>query len=173
MMARYFAYGSNMNPDRVLERGLVFDHLAGARLDGFRLAFDKTSRQHSGVGHANIVRAPGEVVEGVLYWLAGTAEIGKMDRFESAPVSYSREVIQVRVLAAHLPEEEPDDRKTTDTTDTTEPVLSTWTYFANPAVRRAELVPPRSYLNHLLAGRQFLSDDYYTMLADWPCDEGR
>lgn len=169
-MARYFAYGSNMNPERVLERGLVFDHVAGARLDGFRLAFDKTSSKHTGVGHANVVRAPGEIVEGVLYWLAGTAEIGKMDRFESAPINYSREVVQVRVIAAQLPEKEPGDLKSTQATET---VLSTWTYFANAAVRRADLLPPRSYLNHLLAGRRFLSDDYYSMLADWPCDEGR
>lgn len=166
MVARYFAYGSNMNPERVRERGIDFVHAAGARLEGFSLVFDKTSRKHAGVGHANVVLAPGSMVEGVLYWLRTTEEIGKMDRFESAPVNYSREVIHVCVDAPHLPESHPEPIDG-------HAVITTWTYFANPAVRRPDLLPPRSYLNHLLAGRPFLSDDYYAMLESWPCEESQ
>lgn len=167
MIARYFAYGSNMNPERVRQRGLDIVHLAGARLEGFALAFDKTSSAHPGLGHANLVLAPGRVVEGVLYWLRTPAEIGKMDRFESAPVNYSREVIGVRVS--------PDDGLPggPEPTSGDQALITTWTYFANPAVRQAGLRPPRSYLNHLLAGRPFLSAGYYAMLAAWPCEESR
>ena len=168
MVARYFAYGSNMNPDRVRERGIRFEHAAGARLKDFALVFDKTSRKHAGVGHANVRRAPGAVVEGVLYWLEGPEEIGKMDRFESTPVNYSREVIQVEVQQAHLPAAaEPDLASLAGG----ELLITTWTYFANPAVRQTGLLPPRSYLNHLLAGRPYLSSSYYRMLAAQPCVE--
>jgi len=167
MVARYFAYGSNMNPARVRERGIRFAHASAACLEGFSLVFDKTSRAHEGLGHANVVPVPGQVVEGVLYWLSAPDEIGKMDRFESTPVNYSREVVRVRVDEPHLPENHglpsPDGAA----------MVSTWTYFANPAVRRPDLLPPRSYLEHLLAGRPFLSDRYYEMLATWPCEDDR
>ena len=167
MVARYFAYGSNMNPDRVRERGIVFEHAAAAALEGFTLVFDKTSRAHAGLGHANVVPARGKTVEGVLYWLATGDEIGKMDRFESTPVNYSREVVHVRVAHQHLPSDHPPAPGVEHS------LVTTWTYFANPAVRQPDLRPPRSYLNHLLAGRPFLSEDYYEMLAAWPCEEDR
>ena len=171
MVARYFAYGSNMNPERVRERGIRFDHAAGARLEGFALVFDKTSKKHAGMGHANVQRSPGQVVEGVLYWLETAEEIGKMDRFESTPVNYSREVIHVRVQAAHLPTHAPVGAPAAH--PASEVLITTWTYFANPAVRQSGLLPPRTYLDHLLAGRQFLSDRYYEMLQAQPCEEDR
>ena len=166
MVARYFAYGSNMNPDRVRERGIVFEHAAAAALEGFALVFDKTSRAHAGLGHANVVPASGQTVEGVLYWLATVDEIAKMDRYESTPVNYSREVVHVRVATTDLPHGHPPE-------DAHGGLVTTWTYFANPAVRRPDLLPPRSYLNHLLAGRPYLSDAYYERLAAWPCEEDR
>lgn len=170
VIARYFAYGSNMNPDRVRERGLAFDHVSAACLDGFALAFDKTSRAHHGLGHANIVHAPGRTVEGVLYWLSSADEIERMDRFESTPVNYSREVVRVRVLGAHLPPF--GGLELAEQADPAVAVLvPTWTYVANPAVRRPGLLPPRSYLEHLLAGRPFLSATYVEMLERWPCAE--
>lgn len=152
MVACYFAYGSNMNPARVRERGLQFEALAGASLRGYRLAFNKASNLHPGVGHANLQLAPGEYVEGVLYWLAGAAEIVKMDHFERTPINYSREIVQVEVE---------------------QQLVNTWTYFANPAVRRSGLKPPRTYLDHLLAGRDYLSEPYYQALARQECDELR
>ncbi len=150
-MDRYFAYGSNMNPRRVRERGLHVVNAEPARLEGFRLQFDKHAREHEGTGHANVVYAPGEVVEGVLYRLAGAAEIEKMDPFERAPINYSREVVEVATAAGRI---------------------ATWTYFANPAVRRPGLKPRRSYMNHLLAGGAFLSPEYLDRLRVWECIEG-
>jgi len=149
-MERYFAYGSNMNRQRVGERGLAVVRAEAARLAGFRLVFDKHSPAHQSTGHANITYEPGEAVEGVLYWLAGPGEIVKMDRFERSPVNYSRDVIEVHTASGRV---------------------CSWTYFANPAVRRPGLLPPRSYLIHLLAGRPFLSDAYFLKLAAWECVE--
>lgn len=147
---RYFAYGSNMNVERVRERGLVVVRAEAARLAGVRLEFHKHSPAHAGMGHANLVYDPAEAVEGVLYWLAGPAEIVKMDRFEGSPVSYSRDIVRL---------------------ETAQGLVSAWTYFANPSVCRPGLLPPRSYLAHLLAGQPYLSARYFERLAARACVE--
>ncbi len=139
----YFAYGSNMNPARVSQRGLVVCDMLQGCLRDFALVFNKMSRDHAGVGHANIRYQPGERTEGVLYELADPSEILKMDPFERAPWNYGREVVKI----AH-----PDGD------------IWAWTYFANPAVLREGLLPPVEYLDHLLEGRAFLSDAYYRVL---------
>ena len=66
----YFAYGSNMNPERVADRGLFTRGETGATLRGFRMLFNKRSTGIPGVGHANIEYDKKSVVEGVLYELA-------------------------------------------------------------------------------------------------------
>jgi gamma-glutamylcyclotransferase (GGCT)/AIG2-like uncharacterized protein YtfP len=147
----YFAFGSNMNPERVRERGLAVIEVLAARLSDHALVFDKRAADHPGSAHANVVRAPGEVVEGVLYRLRSVDEILKMDVFERAPVNYSREVVHVHTDAGAVP---------------------AWTYYANAAVRMADGRPERAYLAHLLAGEAFLSRDYHARLAAWPVADG-
>lgn len=140
--ARYFAYGSNMNPERVRDRGLKVVACEAASLAGYALRFDKVSRAHPRESHANIIRAAGARVEGVLYELVSHDDILRMDRFESTPVNYSREAVLAETSAGVKP---------------------AWTYFANPAVRLDGLMPSDDYLSHLLAAEAFLSAGY---LAD-------
>ena len=146
----YFAYGSNMNPERVRNRGLAVTDIRPARLDGVRLVFDKMSREHPGAAHANIVYAPEACVEGVLYRLRSAGEILKMDPFERAPVNYGRDA--VRVCSG-------------------EGRVAAWTYFANRAERRQARKPPRSYLAHLLAGRPYLTREYFLGLQRIECSD--
>ena len=108
-------------------------------------------------------------MEGVLYWLENGDEIRKMDRFEHAPVNYSREIVRVRLPEQNLPALAAGLETAVDGT----PTATTWTYFANPAVRKTGLLPPRSYLDHLLAGEPFLSREYYRTLVEGPCEESR
>jgi hypothetical protein len=145
----YFAYGSNMDPDRVAARGLGVVSIAGAVLDGMDLAFNKRSRDHTS-GHANIVYAPDGRVEGVLYGLRDADQIWRMDRFEKTPVNYSRERVVVRTATG---------------------TQSAWTYIANRAVLIDGLKPSRAYLHHLLAGRPYLSPAYYEWLAGSACHD--
>ena len=145
-MNHYFAYGSNMKPARVAERGLLVTDVRGARLPGYRLTFNKVSREHSRNGHANIEFEPRSFTEGVLYELAHPDEILKMDPFERAPWNYGREIIAVHAG---------------------ETTIWAWTYFANPAVLVPGLSPSEDYLRHLLAGRDFLSDEYFDSLLAW------
>lgn len=149
-MQLYFAYGSNMNLQRVQQRGLQVERVERAWLPGYRLAFDKHAAEHAGAGHACISWHPGATVEGVLYWLADPSQIQRMDVFERTPVNYSREAVGV---------------------ETGNGRLWAWTYFANPAVLRPGLRPPRAYLAHLLAGQPYLSTGYHARLSAWPCVE--
>ena len=143
----YFAYGSNMNPARVEERGLLTVQACAAYVRGLRLAFDKVSGAHPDCAHANVVHDRQSVVQGVLYELGTDAEIFKMDVFERAPINYGRDVVQA---------------------ETRDGTIHAWTYFANRHARREGLLPPASYMAHLLEGAPYLPDDYLQWLRQHP-----
>ena len=147
-MSFYFAYGSNMNPRRVAERGIGYDDVTAARAAGFAVRFEKRSRTQAGAGHANLAYQSGGVAEGVLYRLTDAEEIAKMDRFEGAPVHYSREPIRI----------ETDGGATW-----------AWTYFANRAVIDPNLKPPAWYVAHMTAGEPYLSAEYIAWLRSVEC----
>ncbi len=147
----YFAYGSNMNPGRMQTRGLRVVSARSGRLDGLQLLFNKRATDAPHRSYANIAYAPEACVQGVLYELADTSEIHKMDPFEGAPWRYSRDVFNVM----------------TDDTN----AVPAWVYVANKAVLASGLKPARWYLEHLLAGRAYLTPDYYQRLAATPCLE--
>lgn len=143
MTSCYFAYGSNMNPARMRARGLDFVKAESATLPGFRLVFNKQSHCRPSVAYANVKPSSNRQVEGVLYTLAKADELDLMDHYEGTPVRYSRECLYV--VTATGPR-------------------SSWIYVANPAFINDSLLPESSYLEHLLAGRDFLSADYMQML---------
>lgn len=149
-MTYYFAYGSNMDATRMRARELRVSDAVSGRLSGFGLRFNKRSRHNPSWACANIVYARDEQVEGVLYQLADHGEIAKLDPYEGTPVYYSREYFLIEVAEGLRP---------------------AWTYVANPASIDNQLLPARWYLEHLLAGRTFLSDAYYARLAATPCRE--
>lgn len=142
-MPYYFAYGSNMNVERVAARiGETRRALRGMLMD-HRLCFDKRSRI-PGIAHANVAACQGENVEGVLFELLDPAQIEQMDPFEGVPHDYVRQrhVIQ-----------------------TAEGGIEAWVYVALPEQTRAALKPAREYLDHLLAGKPYLSAEYHARLS--------
>lgn len=139
----YFAYGSNMDQDRMSVRGLDFSNPVRGVMKGYRLAFNKKAWDHPDRAYANIVYDPNSHVEGVLYRLSDEHQIVKMDPFEGTPRLYSREVFPVEVAGESI---------------------ASWVYIANKATIFDGLKPDRWYLEHLLAGRVHLSDDYYQTL---------
>lgn len=147
-MPFYFAYGSNMNPERMASRGLDVVSAVAARLPDKGLCFNKRSRHNPAWACANIRHQPAARVEGVLYRLANHDEIVKMDPFEGTPRYYSRERFVVYT----------DDGE-----------QAAWTYVANPAVIDDNCKPLPWYLDQLLAGEAFLSRDYLEMLRATPC----
>jgi gamma-glutamylcyclotransferase (GGCT)/AIG2-like uncharacterized protein YtfP len=143
MTAFYFAYGSNMNPARMAARGLIWHEQQPAVLPRHGLRFNKRASDRPCCAYANVVHAPAESVEGVLYRLQDSAEISKLDEFEGAPRLYSREVFLLQAAGRVIP---------------------AWVYIANPAVIAADLLPEAWYMQHLLAGRDYLSAPYYQRL---------
>ena len=143
----YFAYGSNMNSERVRARGLEYSQVLSGQLSGYELSFNKYSAKREGSA-ANITKQENAVTEGVLYLLSGEEQIIQMDPFEGFPDHYSRELLSIATKS--------------------EPVKA-WVYIANQRFIRENLLPPRWYLNHLLAGKQFLTQPYYERLKKVEC----
>ncbi len=154
-MPFYFAYGSNMNPRRMADRGLAVEEIMAGRLNDMVLQFNKRSRHNPTWACANVGFCRGKTVEGVLYRLADRRQIELMDPFEGAPRYYSRERFPVHT-----------DRG----------LIHAWVYVANPAVIDDTVLPLKWYLDHLLAGRDYLSPEYLARLETVAChsddDEG-
>ncbi|ARN76493.1 hypothetical protein BST96_18415 [Oceanicoccus sagamiensis] len=149
-MHYYFAYGSNMNPARMGARGLSTVNALAGTLKGFSLRFDKRATGKTGVAYANVGYQRDGKVEGVLYQLERPEDIVIMDPFEGNPVRYGREVFCV---------------------DSAQGIIHAWVYVANKALLADDLLPERQYLNHLLAGKAWHSDDYHQWLSAQPCIE--
>mgnify|MGYP002634273220 CR=1 FL=1 len=144
----YFAYGSNMNPARVEGRQMGFQRALAGTLSGFELQFNKRSTVHQGMASANVVRQNLGVVEGVLYQLSAPDQILQMDPFEGYPERYVREACAVQTK--------------------TGPVEA-WVYIATQKWISEGLRPARWYLDHLLAGRAFLTEAYFEALSRTEC----
>lgn len=145
---KYFAYGSNMDKDRMKERSVNFTSREYGRLDGYKLVFNKKSQK---VGMAaNIELSTNDYVEGVLYDFPDN-EIENLDNAEGFPEHYDK--IQVTVLNSE-----------------SVPVEAT-TYIAQSEFIEDGLKPNRKYLDHLLAGKDILSKEYFDKLKATPtCD---
>lgn len=143
---RYFAYGSNMNPERMIERGVSFTSRERAVLKGWRLKFNKVSSINAREGYANIERDDNSVVEGILYTIEDK-DIEKLDTFEGYPKHYNRVVLKVKK----------------DNGEEVEALV----YIANPDKVKDGLKPSKEYLNHLLRGCDLLSENYCNMLRNW------
>ena len=145
----YFAYGSNMSADRLIEKRLrpkgvaIGDRVAG-RLDGWQLTFNKRARAPAGSGAGNIVVDPGGIVHGTLNLLPAKG-FEVLDHYEGVVGGhYERQL--VHVLRGD-----------------TGAVVEAVTYVA--LLVADGLRPTRDYLGHLLAGRDLLPEDYYAWLG--------
>lgn len=144
----YFAYGSNMNPARVVQRKMGYSDCEPGILTGYRLAFNKRSVKYPGAAAANIVEEANSFVEGVVYHLIDEQQIGVMDPFEGYPVRYNRLLVPIKTATGRV---------------------DVWVYVANPDFIEEGLKPASWYLNHLLSARDFLSADYYAQLEATDC----
>ena len=139
----YFAYGSNMNPERMKERGVNFLSRKRAILYGWRLEFNKEALRNPKEGYANIVKDENSFVEGCIYEIKED-DFKKLDKYEGYPEHYYRVEVKVRM----------DDGDEVDAI----------TYVANPNKVKEGLKPSKEYLDHLLKGSDLLSDDYINKL---------
>jgi len=138
-VVKYFAYGSNMDPDRMNKRGVKFSSRKWALLRGYKLEFNKVSSLNPKEGYANIVVDKESTVEGILYEIE-KSDLLKLDRWEGVPTHYKRIVVKVRLK----------DGK----------IVEAFTYVANPQKVKNGLRPSKAYLSHLLKGCDLLSKEY-------------
>ena len=92
-MSLYFAYGSNMDQNQMLERCPDAVLVGSAILAEHRLAFTIFSPKRN-CGCADIVPSVGSVVYGLLYDLTD-ADREALDGFEGHPVHYQRITVRV------------------------------------------------------------------------------
>jgi len=139
----YFAFGSNMRDSRMTKRGVNFTKKFRGTLIGFRLTFNKKSGL-PGIGYANIEPGDGEV-EGVLY--ETTVEgLRNLDKYEGVGAGhYRRDTVKVRTPEGEL--------------------IEAVVYVAEVGMTQEGLKPTKEYLDHLLAGQEHLSPQYYANLA--------
>ncbi len=108
----YFAYGSNLDPDRMGDRCPGAHDRRPGRLRGHALHFNKLSLERDGTGYANVEPAGADdVVEGALYTLTKT-DLLRLDRVEGYPAHYTRRLLAV---------EEADGTR-----------VAAWVYLATP-----------------------------------------
>lgn len=145
---KYFAYGSNMDQDRMKKRGADFSHVEHVVLKGYSLQFNKMATgKHAkpGEGKGNIKKSDEEdFVEGVLYEIT---ESGR-NELDGHEIGYDRIPTQVRLDNGTL--------------------VEVFTYIAQQDKVRNGLKPTKEYLSHYLAAKDILSKEYYRKLESWP-----
>ena len=144
----YFAYGSNMNPERMLERGVPFDQCVAATLRDHTLTFNKR-----GLGgaeaYAHATREKGQDLPGLLYRVSARG-LRALDRYEGVAAGhYRREAMEVAVGTVHAL---PTHR------------VTSWVYLAEEDHVQEGLPVSEHYMRHIRRGHAILG------LADGPSD---
>lgn len=138
----YFAYGSNLDADRMRERGINFSSRQYAKLTGYKLTFNKKASAGN-FGYANIMESKDDIVEGALYEFPDN-EIINLDKREGYPDHYDK--ISLTVM------------------DQNNNPVNAVAYIAKHDKVVEGLLPIKEYLNHLLAGNDILSEGYFNKL---------
>ena len=141
----YFAYGSNMNPDRMKKREAFFTTRVCGKLLGYRFSF--SFARPDGYGSANITPEKNSVVYGALYCLQ-SGGLDKLDVFEMVKQGcYRREKVTVETLEGEK--------------------IEATTYVVTEQYYQEGLVPHRDYLSHCLRGKDILPASYYEFLEEF------
>ena len=90
----YFAYGSNMAPERLQARVPSAEGLGVALLRGYQLKFHKSGKDGSAKCDASRTGDMDDEVHGVLYSMA-TGELAALDGFEGLGHGYERRTVLV------------------------------------------------------------------------------
>lgn len=137
---KYFAYGSNMSINRMIERGIIFNNLQKASLDGYEFIINKKSKKDNNIGFANIKENKNSIVEGILYDIE---DFIKLDKFEGYPIHYNKKEILV------------------NTEYGTENAI---TYIANENWIGENLKVTEEYKNYIILGKEYLSEKYFNFI---------
>ena len=140
-MIKYFAYGSNMDMNRLSERGISPITRHKGILKGWKLKFNKKASAGDW-SFANIEKSEEDSVEGLVFSIK-ESDLKLLDKFEGAPRHYRREIL---IVETH--------------TETVKCVA----YIAQPEHIVEGLLPTKGYMEFLLNGSKMLSEGYQEML---------
>lgn len=142
----YFAYGSNLSVPRLRARTPSAEPIGAATLPGFRLVFDKWSRDGSAKADCERTGAPSSVVHGGLFRI-DAADRPALDRAEGLGHGY--DACEVAL-------------------ETERGTVTAWTYVATD--KRPGLLPYSWYLQHVLVGAKTfrLPQRYIASIASLP-----
>lgn len=143
----YFAYGSNVDPQRMRARQVDFIHSEAGVLEDFTLTFDKRSKKFFDRGFANVKSSVVDHVEGVLYHLSSEKELQKLDKFEGYPVHYDRVKMPIVVKAG---------------------IVTADVYIAKEEWITEGLKPTSEYMEHILRGKPIFTEAYFKRLKSIP-----
>ncbi|GMU39643.1 MAG: hypothetical protein AMXMBFR23_05090 [Chloroflexota bacterium] len=100
----YFAFGSNLDAERLRMHAPSARLVAPARLEGYRLGFTIESKRSWLGGVGDMVGAPGETLWGAL-WIIDAAESHGLDEQEGVfrdPPAYRRVTVEVTTAAGDV-----------------------------------------------------------------------
>ena len=130
-----------MNDKRMTDRGVNFLSKEKGTLKGYRFIVNKKSQKNPNIGFANIIKDEYSEVEGIIYGVL-EEDLLKLDKFEGAPKHYRREkhLINNKECVVYIANDE-------------------W-------ISANELESTLEYKNHILEGKEFLSEKYYNKLLE-------
>ena len=86
----YFAYGSNLNVERLKKRNVSFNKNLSAMIKDYKLVFNKIASKNPNLErYANIIKTKNSIVEGILYQITRDS-LQELDKHEGFPNHYNR-----------------------------------------------------------------------------------
>lgn len=140
---KYFAYGSNMSTNRMLQRNIKINGKPErAILHDYEFVINKRSYKNPNIGFANIRKKKNSTVEGVLY---DVYDLKLLDKHEGFPKHYDKVILPV---------------------ETENDIVDAIVYIANEKWITEGLKTTEEYKKHILSGKNYLSEKYYNMLNE-------
>jgi cation transport regulator ChaC len=140
---KYFAYGSNMSINRMLQRNIKINGKPErATLHDYEFVINKRSYKNQNIGFANIRKKENSTVEGVLY---DVNDLKLLDKHEGFPKHYDKIILPVETK-----------------NDTVDAIV----YVANEKWITENLKTTEEYKNFILGGKKYLSEEYYNFLNE-------
>ena len=141
-MCIYFAYGSNMNPDRLKERIDKFNNPIPAILYDYEFFYGKRTGR-PGRGFATIREKEDSIVKGIAFTIDEQA-VKWLDYFEGVPKHYYKKEIRIQNVLNNK-------------------FFSAYTYISPPEMTSDYLRPFEDYKKHIDIGLIFRNDLCYNV----------
>ncbi len=145
MSLYYFAFGSNMDKQQMNGRNVEFTDMQKGVMRDWKLVFNKRKWKEDGVGFANIVPEYDSTVEGIIYKVNENT-IQTLDESEGVPKAYHKKTMLVE--------------------NSNKEFVNCIVYIANHSRTDNLIKPKKEYLDHLLEGKEFLSENYFSELKN-------